>query len=170
MPNTYTLIASSTATGGSVANIEFTSIPATYTDLKVVFSARGTVSGNNVDTKLTFNSNTSNYTLRNVYGDGSTAASFSDSTTNYTGGEIPGTSITASTFGSVEIYIPNYTSSNNKSFSTDVVVENNATTAFPWLHAGLWSNAAAITSVTLTPASGSFAQYSTARLYGIKNS
>ena len=169
MATTYKLISSVTVGSGGAANIDFTSIPATYTDLKVVFSARGTVSGNNVDTKLTFNSNTSNYTLRNVYGDGSTAASFSDSTTNYTGGEIPGTSITASTFGSVEIYIPNYTSSNNKSFSADVVTENNATAAIAWLHAGLWSNAAAITSVTLTPASGSFAQYSTAYLYGISN-
>jgi hypothetical protein len=55
---------------------------------------------------------------------------------------------TANTFGNTEFYIPNYTSSNYKSFSVDGVTENNATAAFA-LYAGLWSNTAAITSFRL---------------------
>ena len=149
------------------ATIAFSNIPQGYTDLKVVRNARGTASGNNVDTKMTFNGVTTGYTIRNVYGDGSTAASFSDSTTNYTGGETNGASTTANAFDNVEIYIPNYAGSTNKSFSVDNIVENNATFGLQWLHAGLWSNTAAITSITFTPASGNFAQYSTATLYGI---
>ena len=170
MANTFKLIASVTVGSGGAATMDFTSIPATYTDLLVKRSARGTVSGNNVDTKMTFNGVTSAYTIRNVYGDGTSALSFSDATTAYTGGETNGTSTTALTFDNVEIYIPNYAGSTNKSFSLDNVVENNATFGLNWLQAGLWSNAAAITSITFTPGSGNFAEFSTAYLYGIKNS
>jgi len=40
---------------------------------------------------------------------------------------------------------------------------------FSFLGAVLWSNTAAITSVTLTPYAGSILQYSTIYLYGVKN-
>jgi hypothetical protein len=68
----------------------------------------------------------------------------------------------------MEIYFPNYASATNKSFSIDSVTENNATLANQFLTAGLWSNTAAITSITLLAASGNLAYYSTASLYGIK--
>ena len=45
MANTYTLIASSTVGSGGAANIEFTSIPATYTDLLIKMSARAATGG-----------------------------------------------------------------------------------------------------------------------------
>jgi hypothetical protein len=77
---------------------------------------------------------------------------------------------TANTFGNTDIYIPNYAGSANKSVSVDTVEENNGTTARALLGAILWSNTAAITALGLTPVSGSFVQYSTATLYGIKNS
>jgi hypothetical protein len=44
-------------------------------------------------------------------------------------------SATAGTFSNSEIYIPNYTSSNQKSFSSDSVTENNATSAIAILSA-----------------------------------
>jgi len=75
---------------------------------------------------------------------------------------------TASTFASGEMYIPNYAGSNSKSFSADSVQETNASLAYSYLMAGLWSNSSAITSIALTPFTGNFAQYSTATLYGIK--
>ena len=83
-------------------------------------------------------------------------------------GGLEGTGYTASTFGNAELYIPNYTSSNNKSFSADSVTENNATAAYSQLIAGLWSNVTAITSLSLAPSSGTFVQHSTATLYGVK--
>jgi hypothetical protein len=83
---------------------------------------------------------------------------------------IPAATSTANTFGNVAIYIPNYTSSNNKSISVDGVGENNATTAFADLYAGLWANSSAITSITLYNIISDFAEFSTATLYGIKNS
>jgi hypothetical protein len=52
----------------------------------------------------------------------------------------------------------------------DAVTENNGTTAFAKLSAGLWSDSAAITSVKLISQTGNnFVQYSTAYLYGISN-
>jgi hypothetical protein len=167
MANTYEAIATVTVGSGGAANIEFTSIPGTYTDLVIMTSMRGT------DTSfqgwnLYFNGSNTNLTNRYLLGDGSSASSGNFSA-GY-GGTVAGTNATASTFENSTVYIPNYTSSNNKSYSSDNVAENNATLAYVNLIAGLWSSSSAITSVTLYPQVGNFAQYSTATLYGIKNS
>ena len=171
MANTYKLISSYTATG-AVTSISFSSIPATYTDLLIMGSLRNSAADTNTDTVLTFNSNTSSYSGRRLAGNGSSASSDTQGAANgyYFSLTGEGTNWTASTFSNGSIYIPNYTSSNNKSISTDAVAENNATAASAQLAAGLWSNSAAITSITLTSGNGNFVQYSTATLYGIKNS
>lgn len=164
MANTYTLIASSTVGSGGAANIEFTSIPSTYTDLLLKISLRGSFAGVADNITLTIN-NSAIGTPKSVFGNGASAVSNADPFV-YTA-----STATASTFGNGEIYIPNYTSSNNKSISADTVSENNATTAYTFLTAALWSNSAAITSIKLAPADGgTWNQYSTAYLYGIKNS
>jgi hypothetical protein len=166
---TYTLISSSTGGSGGAANITFSSIPATYTDLCVKISARGTSSfaSNGHFYAITLNNLTSNRTQRFLQGDGSgTASGSSSSFTSY----MDPSDYTASTFANNEMYIPNYAGSTNKSMSLDVVTENNATTSFSAFYAQLWSDTADINQVTLTPNAGNFAQYSTATLYGIKNS
>jgi hypothetical protein len=167
MANTYTLIASSTVGSGGAATIDFTSIPATYTDLVLKVSARST--DNTGDLGIKLNTSTSSFSRKVLRGSGSAASSTSGSD-NYVGGLNPST-YTASTFGNAEIYIPNYAGSTNKSISVDSVTENNATEAFAFLVASLWSDTAAITGVTLYNfTSGNLAQYTTAYLYGIKNS
>jgi hypothetical protein len=171
MANTYTLIASYAATG-SVSNIEFTSIPATYTDLLVKTSLRGS---GGTDIKIQFNGSTASvYSYVRLYGTGSATNSTTTTTTNLINNMVAQSSYTASTFGNGEIYIPNYTSTANaKSVSIDGVTENNATASFQTLTAGRWNPAtqAAITSIKLEiDGGGDFAQYSTAYLYGIKNS
>lgn len=153
-----------TVGSGGAANIEFTNIPQTYTDLKLVVSARSTHSGiDPVDVR--FNSSSTGYTYRSLFGDGSSAASYNG--TNPQIQYIPGTGQTANTFNNAELYIPNYASSSNKSFSIDSVEETNGATAYIVPKAALWSNTSAITSITLDPANGNFAQYSTATLYGV---
>ncbi len=166
MATAITLISSVTVGSGGAANIEFTSIPATYTDLLVNFSPRSTASGASVGARISFNSSTSDFTGRYLSGSGS--ATESASVARYLG-EMSAATGTASTFSNISIYIPNYASSNNKSFSVDGVQENNTTAAYATLAAGLWSNSAAITTITLTASSGNLAQYSTAYLYGISN-
>jgi len=170
MANTYTLIASSTVGSGGSAYIEFSSIPSTYTDLCVVFSARSNRSADTDPINLELNGSTINDSSRYLYGDGSSAASGS-STSQTEIARMPAANATASTFGNGLIYIPNYTSSNYKSSSGDSVTENNGTTAYAKLSAGLWSDTSAVTSVKITSQTGNnFVQYSTAYLYGIKNS
>lgn len=164
MATTYQLISSVTVGSGGAANISFTSIPATYTDLKLVLSQRYTSGGNVVDVvDVTFNS-TSPATGRVLTGNGASAGSITSTRL----GVGNGSASTASTFNNLELYVPNYTSSNYKSFSADSVTENNASDAGANLVAGIWQNTAVITSITLS-GSANMAQYSTAYLYGISN-
>jgi len=168
MPNTFELIASYTATG-TVSAIDFTSIPSTYTDLCLKVSARSN-DATYREIWLTLNGSTANGTARILKGDGSSASSYTATRVQATG-YTNTTGSTSNTFTSVDIYIPNYAGSTNKSFSADAVTENNATQAFAELDASLWSQTAAINSISLVLSSGaSFVQYSTAYLYGVKSS
>ena len=165
MPNTFELIASSTVGAGGAASIDFTSISNAYTDLCLKLSARAGQAAVYTTCKIEFNNSTTGYTLRQLFGSGSSASSGNSNVSIYF--DVVGANATSTTFGNAEFYIPNYTSSNNKSVSFDGVTENNATEAYTELYAGLWSNSAAITSIKLTSTSGNFVQHSTAYLYGI---
>lgn len=173
MAFTYVAIATVTVGSGGAANIEFTSIPATYTDLLLKMSLRDaqTTGVESVDIVLKFNGSSSGYYMRSIYGSGSSAGSASSSNAAGLWGMYDSTdSTTANTFSNNEIYIPNYTSSNYKSVSQDGAGENNATTVYMSLMAGLWQNTAAITSIAITQYnSNNWKQYSSATLYGIKN-
>ena len=174
MANTYTLISSSTVGAGGASSIDFTSIPSTYTDLLVKVSPRTDRTAFATDyLKITFNGSTTGYSGRQLAGTGTSASSgtFSGIGADQYAGEINAPTSTSSTFSNVEIYIPNYAGSTNKSYSVDSAMENNATSGYLTLDAGLWSNTSAITSIKLQPGVGTnFVQYSTAYLYGIKNS
>jgi hypothetical protein len=168
---TYTKIASSTVGAGGASSVTFSSIPATYTDLVIKISARQNVAYANA--YLQFNgSSGANYSYRRLRSDGSgtSSATASSQTSADIFASVNRSSSTANTFSNAEIYIPNYTSANFKSFSIDAVNENNAIAADAALGADLWSQTAAITSVTLLADSGAaYTQYSTFTLYGISN-
>ena len=168
MAYTYSKIATYTVGSGGIPSVSFLNIPQNYTDLVVKISARIDYAAVADYLKVEFNSVTTGYTDRVLYGNGSTASSFTGTLVDVV---LNGASATASTFGNAEIYIPNYTGSTYKSISADAVAENNAITASNHLIAALWSNTSPISSIKLTPqGSGSslFAQYSTFHLYGIK--
>jgi hypothetical protein len=168
MALTYVALATVTVGSGGAANIEFTSIPGTYTDLVLKASLRDTRNGVANDFNLEINGSSANRTYKALNGNGSTTSSFGG--TSATIGVETGDTSTASTFGSFELYIPNYAGSNNKSMSSDSVQENNGTQGEQWFVASLWSQTSAITSLKLVPGSGfSYKQHSTATLYGIKN-
>jgi hypothetical protein len=175
MANTYVKIASVTVGSGGASSIDFTSIPSTYTDLVVKVSARSSRSAfQQDDLSYRFNSSTSSiYNYVQIRGSGSAAISTNPGSVTYNyAGQINSSTSTSNTFSNVEIYIPNYAGSTNKSSSVDGVQENNQTEAFATLVANLWSSTAAITSISLllNINSNNFLQYSTATLYGIKNS
>ena len=173
MATTYEKIATVTVGSGGTASIDFSSIPSTFTDLCLKVSARYSASGP-WDMRMTFNGNTSStYSMRSINAAGSgtpSSASESAQASTWLGG-LQG--VTTSTFNNMELYIPNYASTTSaKSISTDNVNEANQTDARSFLIAGLWNPAtqAAISSLSISVSSGTFTQYSTATLYGIKNS
>jgi hypothetical protein len=170
MANTYTLIASSTVGAGGAASITFSSIPATYTDIVFEISGRSTVAQLGASLYMRFNGGSTTNTIRNLYGNGSAAASQTQSDA-WSGIDVDGANASASVFSNTQIYFPNYAGSTNKSWSAESVIENNATSAYCEMSAGLWANTAAINQVTFTieNASGNWSQYSTAYLYGVKN-
>jgi len=167
MPTTHKLIQTITVGSGGAASIDFTSIPQTYTDLLILVSGRSAAADTKASYKIIFNNGTGN---SSYYLQGSGSATSSATFTAFAGFD-PAATATASVFGNASIYIPNYAGSTNKSFSVDAVSEHNATEAYQILTAGIWSNSAAINRVTLSMIFGSnYAQYSSASLYGIKNS
>lgn len=156
--------------GTAAAQIEFTSIPQTFTDLVLLASLRN-ASGDEVFLRL--NGDTGgNYSWRRLQGNGSGVSS--DSQASFGGYNAffyftyasTGPSETANTFGNGQLYIPNYTGSTTKSLSSDAVNENNGTTARQAITAGLYNNTAAITSIAIT-GNGNYAIGSTVSLYGI---
>jgi hypothetical protein len=167
MPNNYVLL-ERIELNALTASVTFANIPQTgYTDLKVVMSVRTTRAATDDAVLISFNGSSTGFTMRELRGTGTTT--FSGSTTNPFVGYHDGNTATSNTFSNAEIYIPNYfNSSINKSFSVDSVFENNATSALQGLIAGLWSNTAAITSITLVPEIGpNFVANSTFSLYGL---
>ena len=179
MANTFELIYATTLSG-SQASISFTVIPSTYTDLCIKFSARSTSSTGNYDPLIyRFNTSATGYNVKDIGGAGSGSGTSGSNTTmtsaaaTWTAGRatdygIDNGAMTASTFTNGEFYIPNYAGSSQKSFSLDYVNENNAALAHSELVAGLWTGTAAITQIDLALYYGSFSQYSSFYLYGVK--
>lgn len=164
----------STTLGSSAASVTFSSIPSTYTDLVLRISARTT----NADTKdqlsIVINSDSStNYSDTDLYGFGTTAGSLRNSSNTFSAiNSTDGNNATSNTFGSLEIYIPSYTVSQNKPFSSFAVSEDNSASGNRiFSSAQLWRNTASISSLVISSANAAnFVSGSSFYLYGLKNS
>jgi WD40 repeat protein len=162
---TYTPLATVTL-GTTAASVTFSSIPATYRDLRIVFSALGTT--NDASVEMRFNGDTgSNYTQVYMLGTTSGAASGTYSTTLHYFYIGMGLS-TSSVYNPATIDLMDYSATDKH--KTSLIRSNGrindgsmATSAL----AGRWANTGAITSVAFTPTGGSFATGTTVNLYGI---
>jgi hypothetical protein len=154
------------------ASISFNSIPQDFTDLYFLFSTRENATGYTGSYIVgSFNSTTTGYSIRLIEGSGSSVGSgpFTSGTDARIMGVSLGSAPTANTFSSCSLHIPNYTSSSNKSYSSDSVMENNATSSTQELLNGLWSNTSPITSATFTAYFGNnWAAGTSISLYGVK--
>jgi hypothetical protein len=164
---TYIQIGSTVTVGsGGAANITFSSIPATYTDLMVLLSIRSTRAANPDQLEVKFNGASTNRSQKTLEGFNGSTSSYSDTRIFC---YVNGATSTASSFGNGSIYIPNYAGSTNKSVSVESAVETNASTGGEFPAASLWSDVAAITSIAFTSTTAdNIAEFSTATLYGIK--
>jgi hypothetical protein len=156
-----------TVGSGGASSITFSSIPQGYTDLVIKISVRDSGSGP-YQLSGRFNGDSGiNYSNTLLQANGNSASSGNSANGNAVlFGLSGGSSETSNVFAINEIYIPNYTGSNYKSFVSDAVTENNGSVSYQYLTAGLWRSTSAITSITAL-ATNSFVQYSTFALYGI---
>lgn len=169
MANTYTLISSNVLTG-SAASVTFSSIPSTYTDLVLRMSIRDTQASVDTAYNIKINGATTSQSGTSLYGTGSAAASARQTSGPVDFNRESGASATANTFGSIELYIPSYTASQNKPIGNFGAAETNATAVQMGVNAALWSNTAAITSLEiLSSYATNWAAGSSFYLYGIKN-
>ena len=161
---TYQLIETKTL-GTAASTIEFVSIPQDGTDLLILISGRTDRNAQGDSVYVAFNGSTSGFSFRYLEGNGSSASSNTDARFF---ANVTGATNTANTFSNAAIYMPNYSGSTNKSYSTDYAQENNTTVNTIGIGAGLWSNTAAITSFTLSLGTGpNFVVGTTVSLYKI---
>ena len=166
----YESIQTVTVGGGGAANIEFTSIPATYSHLQVRGIARGTTASSLVLVRFQLNSDTgSNYARHILTGDGSSVGVAADASQTVGGvGNIPAASASASIFGTAVLDVLDYANTNKYKTVRSLAGNDRNGSGVVGLFSSLWVNTNAITSIKVFPASDNFAQYSTFALYGIK--
>jgi hypothetical protein len=162
MPSTYTPIATTTLSTAT-ASITFSSIPATYTDLILVFNGGLDPSANELS--LRFNGLSSNiYSYTRLQGNGSSATSNRFTNTNYMHIGSPGNSLV---IGNSINHIMNY--ANTTTYKT-LLSRSNFTNRELMATAGLFSSTSAITSLTLANSDSNqfLSSGSSLTLYGIK--
>ena len=174
----YESIATVTVGSGGAANVEFTSIPSTFTHLQVRYTAqsnRGTYGRDIV--LLNINSDTStNYSTHRLAGDGGSVSAGDETNATRIFAGACGTSTAGTNFtGGGIVDILDYANTNKyKTTRTLGGVDHNGTIAGfggeVVFHSGSWRNTNAITSLKFTPSAGTlFSQYSHFALYGLRS-
>ena len=168
----YQSIATTTVGGTAQSTITFSSIPSTYKHLQIRVLARSNRAGVDDIFVVRFNSDTgANYSRHFLLGSGSGTSAF------VAGGETyiladgsAGSTTTANVFGSCVMDVLDYADTNKfKTLRGLGAVEANGTSGYLTLVSGNWRSTSAITSITITSYySGSWVQYSSFALYGIK--
>ena len=156
--------------GTAAASIEFTSIPQTFTDLVIFLSLRSSNASAAIATRVALNPTNSNHSYRFLYGNPPGGNAVSGSATGLNSlwcGEMTAATGTTNTFSNTTVYIPNYSGSTNKSVSVDAAQENNSTSAFPFIVAGLYSATTAVSAISCFAQTGNLEAGSTISLYGI---
>ena len=159
MPATYEPIETKTI-GTAIASVTFSSVPATYTDLVLVFNG---TSASNQNMELRFNGDTAtNYSATRLYGDGTSAVSDRTSTSDVM---LVGNLYTTQTANILQVM--NY--ANATTFKTVLCRSNNAGAQVS-TRVGLWRKTPeAITTILVRPAGGAnFSIGCEFTLYGIK--
>jgi hypothetical protein len=169
MAITYEPIATQTL-GSSASSVTFSSIPSTYTDLRLVMTYLSAITGEIAGASLQFNSDTSgNYSETWLRGNGSAAASgrFTSSTYLPVGWQGYATN-TIPQFNIVDIF--SYAGSTNKTVLAQESNDRNGSGVTTRM-VGLWRSTSAITSIVINEnaGGGNYRAGSTFTLYGIKN-
>jgi hypothetical protein len=169
MPANYVLIERITL-NATATSVVLDNIPQTgYTDLKVVWSARGT--DNTSYNYITFNSGVGSGRLLYAETSGSTVASFTQTVIQPISSQSYPT-VTANTFANCEMYIPNYSVAGvAKSVSVDGVTGSAASSGVLGMHSYITATTSAINTITIKQGgstdTGNFLVGSSFSIYGI---
>ena len=172
--NSYESIATVTIGSGGASNIEFSSIPATYTHLQIRLIAEGAdVSGPGpMSLDVVVNSDTgANYSRHRLYGDGSSAAADAGtSQADMFGGLVNYSASVNNIFGAAVIDILDYANTNKYKTLRSLSGYDANGSGYVMFLSGLWQSTSAITNIKIYPDNRSYTlrQHSSFALYGIK--
>jgi hypothetical protein len=159
MAVTYIPLATQTVSGTSTSTITFSSIPATYTDLILVFNG---YTNAQASCYLRFNNDSAtNYSDTRLLGSGSSAASDRDTSIAQINAFV--STSTSNNINEI-IQIQNY--SNATTYKTSLLRWNNAGSYVAAI-VGLWRNTAAINRIDMILSTSYFVAGSTFSLYGV---
>ena len=158
---TYEPIATNTLSTAA-ASITFSSIAATYTDLRLIFSAPAAAASYYIYLELNGDTG-ANYSRTMLFGNGTTPTSSTSSADNFA--LVGYQSATVPTFQDINIF--SYAGSKYKTLLTSSSQDQNGSGSV-YRIVGLWQNTAAITSIAIKPQTSTFATGTIATLYGIK--
>ena len=168
---TFDLISSTILTGSqSSVTFDVSTLASTYKHLQIRLVARNSVSATYDEIYMKFNSdsNSANYKAHLLYGNGSSvsSASWSNTSSGFRFADIEAASATSNAFTPVvaDLLDP-FSSSKNKTVRS---FSGKTSSAFVSLASGLWMSTSTVTSIVLTPYSGSFIAGSRFSIYGIK--
>ena len=163
----YESIATVLVGSGGASTLTFSNIPQTYKHLQLRTLARN--SGDFISIRATFNSDSSSvYTLHELYGSGTAAASAAQTNIAYYPCSLVGPNAATGVFGSGITDILDYQSTDKfKTMRTLTGYDGNGS-GYVELTSGVWRNTSAITSITIVPNNGTLVQHSHFALYGIR--
>jgi len=162
--NSYESIATVTVGSGGTSQIDFTSIPSTYTHLQIRYLWR---SANASSMFMSFNGDgtQTNYYSHLMYATGGGIAVTAQNTNSFPGYYEP----VANVFTGTVIDILDYKNTNKYKTARSFWGYDGNGSGYLGFYSGLWKNTNAITSITLYNSGGAnIGQYSHFALYGIK--
>lgn len=153
------------------ATIEFTGIPQIFRNLKIIGQGRSTSAAVSSAIKIQFNGDTgNNYDFQLLFGNGITAnASEGIAQTQMYIMALAGANASAGCCGQFDAFICNYKGIFNKTLDGIGTFQTGTSSSnlFSYKYSGRWRNTNAVTSILLTPVSGSFLAGSVISLYGV---
>jgi hypothetical protein len=165
-------IAQQVVAGSVAANIDFSSIPATYESLVLELMGAGDAAALAVNALMRFNNDSgADYYYQLDYANGATpAGAASSGVTSGRIGVLSAASAGSTNVGAIRVQIPNYA---RTIFRKQYIAQGGrfgaGDTGSEDVY-GMWASTAAINRITLLLSSGNFALGSVATLYGVKGS
>ena len=165
MPSTYEPIATQTL-GSSSSTITFSSIPATYTDLRLVLVGTGSTT---LNVWLTFNNDSSSlYSSTHLVGDGSSALSSRQTSGTFIRLNANNAFNTLPAMITYDVF--SYAGSTFKTLLGSVSADTNGGAAtYVTRQVSLYRSTTAISRLDFNTSTGTFESGTIATLYGIKN-